>query len=568
MLLVLIGLLTQAFNILPAKAEPNKFASPSVATSFRAENILSQESPCSDPPSPLIQWWYNTSGKILFPPVVGKDGTIFIISEPYYTLHAINPNGALKWKYEVEYKVYLTPIVGSDGTVYLCIEDPKGDNYLYAINDGILKWKIKVEFEFENEIASGIAPGKIDCPPIIDEQGTIYFTATGKAVLSPKAIFAINKDGTLRYKIADHEIEQWGYEWKYGFDKFGDLIIGLGSCMLITARNGVAYITAVALKRGAGTYSVIAAVGPDGKVKWVSELFKSGQREWCHVIEGKNAMYLVVFNYTSPTSLRYDVYLQALDYDGKVRYEFRADEYWNEEFYSTYVTAEIMPVIDKDDTVYLIFSNSQYGDFSIIYAIGSNGTLKWKCKLPFAISESLVEFFNCDQASRLYLVYSILFDPYYNECLYVINPNGELGWEYKFQTRSELKIRPPLISEDGTIYLFSRNMTYVRRSVEAVPTSIIFDIIHILSPEGRLIQRLSVFDLTGIPAEVDAYLENPIMTQNGTILAVLSLSSSEALLSIIPEIPSTIILAAFMLTTITATALWKNKRKPAKTAPT
>jgi outer membrane protein assembly factor BamB len=504
--------------------------------------------------------------------VVGKDGTIYIVSEPFYTLHAINPNGALKWKYEVEYKVYLTPIVGSDGTVYLCIEDPKGDNYLYAINNGILKWKIKVEFEFENEIASGIAPGKIDCPPIIDEQGTIYFTATGKAVLSPKAIFAINKDGTLRYKIADHEIEQWGYEWKYGFDKFGDLIIGLGSSMLITARNGVAYITAVALKReyyyGAGTYSVIAAVGPDGKVKWVSELFKSGQREWCHVIEGKNAMYLVVFNYTSPPSSDYDVYLQALDYDGKVRYEFRADEYWNNVFYSTYVTAEIMPVIDKDDTVYLIFSNPQYGDFSIIYAIGSNGTLKWKCKLPFAIWGDLVEFFNCDQASRLCLVYSILFNPYYNKCLYVINPNGELGWEYKFQTTSELKIRPPLISEDGTIYLFSRNMTYVRRSVEAVPTSIIFDIIHILSPEGRLIQRLSVFDLTGIPAEVDAYLENPIMTQNGTILAVLSLSSSEALLSIIPEIPSTIILAAFMLTTVTATALWKNKRKPAKTGPT
>jgi outer membrane protein assembly factor BamB len=574
MLLVLIGLLTQAFNILPAKAEPNKFASPSVATSFRAENILSQESPCSDPPSLLIQWWYNTSGNILFPPVVGKDWTIFIVSEPFYTLHAINPDGALKWKYEVEYKVYFTPIVGSDGTVYLCVEDPKGDNYLYAINDGILKWKIKVEFEFENEIVGReIAPGEIDCPPIIDEQGTIYFTATGKTVLSPKAIFAINNDGTIRYKIADHKIEEWEDGWKYGFDKFGDLIVSLGSSMLITARNGMAYITAVALKReyyyGAflGEYSVIAAIGPDGKVKWVSELFKSGQREWRHVIEGKNAMYLVIFNYTPPSS-DYDVYLQALDYDGKVMYEFRADEYWNKEFYSTYVTAEIMPVIDKDDTVYLIFSNPQYGDFSIIYATGSNGTLKWKCKLPFAISESLVEFFNCDQASRLYLVYSILFDPYYNSCLYVINPNGELSWEYKYQTTLEQKIRPPLISEDGVIYLFSRNMTYVHRSGEAVPTSITFDIIHILSPEGRLIQRLSVFNLTGIPAEVDAYLENPIMTQNGTILTVLSLSSSEALLSIIPEIPSTIILVAFMLNTVTATALWKNKRKPAKTGPT
>jgi len=577
MLLVLIGLLTQAFNILLAKAEPNKFASPSVATSFRAENILSQESPCSDPPSPLIQWWYNTSGKILFPPVVGKDGTIFIISEPYYTLHAINPNGALKWKYEVEYKVYLTPIVGSDGTVYLCIEDPKGDNYLYAINDGILKWKIKVEFEYEDEIfGKTIVQGKIDRPPITNEQGTIYFTATNKAVLpTMMAIFAINNDGTIRYKISNHKIEQWGYEWKYGFDKFGDLIIGLGSSMLITAKksmliiakNGVAYITAVALKRGAGEYSVIAAVGPDGKVKWISELFKSGQREWRHVIEGKNAMYLVVFNYTSPPSSiykNYDVYLQALDYDGKVRYEFRADEYWNMDFYSIQ-TAEIMPVIDKDDTVYLIFSNSQYGDFSIIYAIGSNGTLKWKCKLPFAIWGDSVEFFNCDQASRLYLLYHPLLS--FNLCLYVINPNGELSWEYECQTTSA-KTDPPLISEDGTIYLFSRNMTYVRRSVEAVPTSIFFDIIHILSPEGRLIQRLSVFDLTGIPAEVDAFLENPIMTQNGTILAVLSLSSSEALLSIIPEIPSTIILAAFMLTTVTATALWKNKRKPAKTGPT
>jgi outer membrane protein assembly factor BamB len=252
-------------------------------------------------------------------------------------------------------------------------------------------------------------------------------------------------------------------------------------------------------------------------------------------------MYLVICNSTSSFQ-NYDVYLQALDYDGRIRYKFRADDYWNDKFYSQFNVAKIEPVIDKDDTLYLIFSDSEYGDFSIIYAISSDGTLKWKCKLPFAIDEPLVKFFNCDQAGRLYLLYSHLSAPL---CLYVINSNGELSWKYEYKTALEMwGPRPPLISEDGTIYVFVRDVTSYNFS------SITFDTIHILNSEGKLIERLSIYDLIGYPAEVDALLGSSILSQDGTILAVLSMEhmDTEILLAIGP--PS---LRKTMLTNVSLT---------------
>jgi hypothetical protein len=454
----------------------------------------------------VVKWKYNASGEISFLPVVGKDGTIYIVSEPFYTLHAIDSSGALKWKYEVEYKVRFAPVVGEDGTVYLCVEDPTGADHLYAINNGVLKWKIKVEFEaaIKWRGTEEIVLGKIDSPPIIDEQGAIYFMVTSiLGIYKVKAIFAINSDGTLRYRIADHKIE----EWKYGIDKFGDLIITidpsqtLKSIRIITARNGIAYITAVAYKRIYESDDVIAAIGPDGKVKWVSELFDFGfgrGRTWQHVVVGGDAMYLVIKNYTS--GFYYNVYLQALGYDGRVRYEFRADDYWNENFYL--YTEGIKPVIDKEDTVYLIFSNPKYGDFSMVYAISSDGTLKWKSKLPFSIRSITLEFFHVDLTSRLYLIHDC---PYQRHCLYVINPNGELVWKYEYSTT---EIPTPLfVRGDGVIYLFTRSITCTY-------------IIYILSPEGKLIKKLDVYDLMEIPAKDNAQLRKPVLGPDGTILVL------------------------------------------------
>jgi hypothetical protein len=467
----------------------------------------------------VVKWKYNASGRILFPPVFGKDGTIYIVSEPFYTLHAIDSSGALKWKYEVEYKVRFAPVVGEDGTVYLCVEDPKGADHLYAINNGVLKWKIKVEYEAGTwKGTEEIVLGEIDSPPVIDEQGAIYFMATSKVGVDygKKAIFAINSDGTLRYKIADHKIEKWGDEWKYGIDKFGDLIITIStyrSSRLITVRNGIIYITAMARKKGGflgeTIYDIIVAVGADGKVKWVSELF-GFDRKWFHIVDGKEAMYLVLIDKEK------NIIIQALGYDGRVRYEFKAaDEYWSYRFLPTtpYGSLRVPPIIDKDDTIYMIFSNKDYGDFSIVYAISSNGALKWKSKLPSSMDSLLwLEFLYVDPTGRLYL-FSTSYGPEY---LYVINPNGELSWKYQYEAQY---YNLPLISEEGRIYLIWHGWPQFAGTLAS-------DIIDILNLEGKLIKRLEASDLflTDQRAKgtwINVQLNAPILSLDRTILAIL-----------------------------------------------
>jgi len=469
---------------------------------LKVENTPQQGLSYSDPSSIAVKWKYNAGGEILFPPVVGKDGTIYIISKPFNTLHAINPDGTLKWKYDVEYKVSFAPVVSADGTVYLCVEDPKKVGYLYAINNGILKWKIKAEFEsfIESWREVKIISGKIENPPIVDEQGTIYFKAKGEL---EEAIFAVNDDGTLRYKIANHKIEKWG-KLVSGIEEFGDLVIRIriwGS-ELITARNGTVYITADAIAPSAeiwgfyDRYDIIVAIGPDGKIKWVSELSTYKGREWEYIVAGKEAMYLVL------EDKKRNIILQALGYDGKIRYEFRGDDYWNRDFY--YSADMRRPIIGKDDTVYIMFSNEKYGDFSIMYAINSDGTLKWKSKLP---QYDHNYFLYCDRDGRVYRLWSWL---WLGPCsLYVINPNGELSWKYEYEGCDPYN--PPLISEDGTIYLIWR-----RRRGGCLD----YYTIDILNLEGKLIKRLKVSDLLGVGG---AALEGSRLSPDGTILAILSM---------------------------------------------
>jgi hypothetical protein len=104
---------------------------------------------------------------------------------------------------------------------------------------------------------------------------------------------------------------------------------------------------------GETRYDVIVAIGPDGKVKWISELFL--ERKWLHIVNGKDALYLVLIN----EKRNNDIIIQALGYDGRVRYEFKAaDDYWNYRFLPIiYRTLRVPPIIDKDDTLYMIFSN-------------------------------------------------------------------------------------------------------------------------------------------------------------------------------------------------------------------
>jgi len=170
----------------------------------------------------IFKWKFKTGEMILSSPAIDSDGTIYVGSCDH-NFYAINPDGTLKWKFETGDEVRSSPAIGSDGSIYV----GSRDGYFYAISpNGTLKWKFG-------------AAGKIDSSPAIGFDGTIYFgggdyiyainsngklkgggSTSGPIKTSPAigsdgtiyigsedfAIYAINPDGTLKWKIGKFRI--------------------------------------------------------------------------------------------------------------------------------------------------------------------------------------------------------------------------------------------------------------------------------------------------------------------------------------------------------------------------
>jgi len=141
-------------------------------------------------PSGSILWYFPFEGaEITTEPVLGTDGTIYIGTFAHFgylpwesTLYAIAPNGELKWKFspltdESWPIAHITgaPAVGRDGVIYLPVRysNPdvhRGPGKLYALSEeGEVLW----EFETIGEILS---------PPVLAEDGTLYFITIGPCV--------------------------------------------------------------------------------------------------------------------------------------------------------------------------------------------------------------------------------------------------------------------------------------------------------------------------------------------------------------------------------------------------
>ena len=121
-----------------------------------------------------------------------------------------------------------------------------------------------------------------------------------------------------------------------------------------------------------------------------------------------------------------DSYLYAINSDGTIKWKFQTGSTIK---YST-------PAIGSDGTIY-VGSNDHY-----LYAINSNGTLKWKLQTGGYVSSPAI---GTDGT-----IYVGNFDSY----LYAINENGTLKW--KFDTG--YYVTPPAIDTDGTIYIGSEDL--------------------------------------------------------------------------------------------------------------
>jgi outer membrane protein assembly factor BamB len=94
------------------------------------------------------------------------------------------------------------------------------------------------------------------------------------------------------------------------------------------------------------------------------------------------------------------------------------------------------PAVSSDGTVYV----GEYG--GTVFAIDSNGVLKWECH---EIDDSIASSLALAQDGTVY-VGSI------DSCLYAIDPNGSLKWLYR--TKGKV-YSSPAIAPDGTVYVGS-----------------------------------------------------------------------------------------------------------------
>ena len=143
-----------------------------------------------------IRWKYKTDDLYSSPPVVDRDGTVYVTTDTdgQGILHAIKPDGSEKWKFAAKKRFFLiyldiayiansTPAIGLDGTVYIGAgrESVSKEGKLFAIKpNGKKKW----EFTFENDMYS---------TPTVGNDGAVYFGAMDGYLYTVGGITAVSE---------------------------------------------------------------------------------------------------------------------------------------------------------------------------------------------------------------------------------------------------------------------------------------------------------------------------------------------------------------------------------------
>ncbi len=132
-------------------------------------------------PNSTLKWKSSAFGRT--PPIIGKDGTIYVGSDK---LSAINPDdGSVIWQYDVPDSVRVGLCISSDDIIYCSTMDP---GYLLAINsDGTERWRNKI--------------GTCRFAPIIGDDGTVYVGTSRQEEIRPGSFISVG------YLYAFNEME-------------------------------------------------------------------------------------------------------------------------------------------------------------------------------------------------------------------------------------------------------------------------------------------------------------------------------------------------------------------------
>ncbi len=300
-----------------------------------------------------LKWNFTAESTITSSPAIGNDGSIYLgcsFTTSYDSkLLSIWPNGTLKWSFFTGFPIYSHPTIGNDGTIYFGCSDSYGeDSKFYAVNpDGTQKWNYKTSYP-------------VDYSPAIDTDGNIYFTSGTK-------LFTLDSSGIMKWIYSS-------VEGLYG--------LAIGS-------DGTLYI---------GSDGQIYAIYSNGTLKWS---YMTGNITYSPALGNDGTIYAG--------------YGCAINPDGTMKWSYAFDN--ANQFSQSNWDGAYSPAIGSDGTIYYsISSSSESFPTPVlvkngIYAINSNGTLKWMNTAP-----------------------------------------GSLGF-----STTQAKLSSPIIGSDGTVYLYSQN---------------------------------------------------------------------------------------------------------------
>lgn len=342
----------------------------------------------------------------------GRYSVTLTVTDDDGATHSTTHSGLIEvhrtvWRFDVDKPVYYSaPAVGSDGTIYfstgILIHTSTGS--LYAVNpDGTLKWK----FDLDNNGAS----------PALGADGTVYLMD------HRNVIYALNPDGTLKWKNNTYESSS---PWH------------VGQKTPAIAADGTLYVCA--------ELTLYALDPADGSERWRLENLRGGNVCAVSAAVGNNGTIYLASN----------DWFYALNPDGSLRWpQPFAMQYVDEKSYSA-------PAIGADGTIYFGAegTSGDHRELGQLYALSPDGTLKWVYtapgKRPIRASPAIGADGTIYVTTKAYWD-STAADPRQPALCLAFNPDGTLKWSYEIAPSewnpvAQDSYSSPAIGADGTIY--------------------------------------------------------------------------------------------------------------------
>jgi len=151
-----------AVSIVSAQSSPPPPIWPTIQHDFQRTSVASSPGPTSN----ATDWILGPTGSIQSSPVVGSDGTIYVVDSNFH-FYAINPDGSIKWEKTFNEGLF-SPAIGPSGTIYV-----PGTRHLFAFNpNGISPWTAPYNLSTSRNSALVISPQGLLFE--IDSNGTLH----------------------------------------------------------------------------------------------------------------------------------------------------------------------------------------------------------------------------------------------------------------------------------------------------------------------------------------------------------------------------------------------------------